>query len=69
MRVIVFKLFLCLFASQGHDLRSLLRGGAGDEEVAARIAAIWSGRGDHYSELRGRETEQRKKIEMSYIVG
>lgn len=63
------KLFLCLFASQGHDLRSLLRGGAGDEEVAARIAAIWSGRGDHYSELRGRETAQRKKIEMSYIGG
>ncbi|MFW7340394.1 GTP 3',8-cyclase MoaA [Pollutimonas sp. H1-120] len=63
------KLFLCLFASQGHDLRSLLRGGAGDEEIAARIAAIWSGRGDHYSELRGRETAQRKKIEMSYIGG
>jgi cyclic pyranopterin phosphate synthase len=63
------KLFLCLFASQGHDLRSLLRGGARDEEVAARIAAIWSGRDDHYSELRGQETAQRKKIEMSYIGG
>lgn len=63
------KLFLCLFASQGHDVRSLLRGGAGDDDIAARIAAIWSGRGDHYSELRGRETMHSKKIEMSYIGG
>lgn len=63
------KLFLCLFASQGHDLRALLRSGAGDDKLAARIAAIWSGRDDHYSELRGRETMLNKKIEMSYIGG
>jgi cyclic pyranopterin phosphate synthase len=63
------KLFLCLFANQGHDLRALLRDGASDAQLAARMAAIWSGRDDHYSELRGRETSAAKKIEMSYIGG
>jgi cyclic pyranopterin phosphate synthase len=63
------QLFLCLFAGQGYDLRSLVRGRGTDEEIAARIASIWTGRGDHYSELRGRETDSRRKIEMSYIGG
>ncbi|HEY9571849.1 MAG TPA: GTP 3',8-cyclase MoaA [Pusillimonas sp.] len=63
------KLFLCLFAGQGHDLRSLLRDGASDEHIAERLAAIWSVRNDHYSEQRGRETALQKKIEMSYIGG
>ena len=47
------KLYLCLFATQGHDLRALLRGGASDEELASAIGHIWQGRGDRYSELRG----------------
>jgi cyclic pyranopterin phosphate synthase len=63
------KLFLCLFASRGYDLRGLVRGGASDEELAGRFAAIWSGRDDHYSEQRGKETVHRQKIEMSYIGG
>lgn len=63
------KLFLCLFASRGYDLRDLVRGGATDQELAGRFAAIWSGRDDHYSEQRGKETVQRQKIEMSYIGG
>lgn len=63
------KLFLCLFASQGHDLRALLRGGATDEQLAQRVAAIWRGRDDRYSELRGSAGAQQKKIEMSYIGG
>eukprot|EP01035_Chromulina_nebulosa_P014200 gene14201-biopygen12075 len=46
------KLYLCLFASQGHDLRPLIRGGATDEQLAGAIAAIWQGRSDRYSELR-----------------
>lgn len=62
------QLFLCLFANQGHDLRALVRGDATDEHIDARIAAIWAGRDDHYSEIRGRETIIRK-IEMSYIGG
>jgi len=63
------KLFLCLFASQGHDLRALLRDGATDEQLAQRIAGIWHGRDDRYSELRGSAGAQHKKIEMSYIGG
>ena len=46
------KLFLCLFASRGHDLRALLRGGASDDEIAAAIGLIWQQRDDRYSELR-----------------
>lgn len=63
------KIFLCLFADAGHDVRALLRGGATDDQLRARLAAVWQGRGDHYSELRGIETARRGKVEMSYIGG
>lgn len=63
------KLFLCLFADRGFDLRTVVRGGATDEELAAHLAGIWQGRADQYSELRGKETGARRKIEMSYIGG
>ncbi len=63
------KLFLCLFASHGHDLRALVRSGASDADIAAHFTGIWSQRDDHYSEIRGRETTKREKIEMSYIGG
>ena len=62
------QLFLCLFASRGYDMRALLRGGSSDGEIAERMGAIWAGRDDHYSEIRGRQTVI-KKIEMSYIGG
>ncbi|REJ03988.1 GTP 3',8-cyclase MoaA [Microbacterium bovistercoris] len=67
------RLFTCLFASEGHDLRALLRGGASDDELSAAMASIWGGREDRYSEIRSTLTpelrEQRKRIEMSYIGG
>ncbi len=64
------RLFLCLFASQGFDLRSLLRGGATDEQLSTAIAGIWGARADRYSELRGQSgREGPAKIEMSYIGG
>ncbi|HEU0229716.1 MAG TPA: GTP 3',8-cyclase MoaA [Burkholderiaceae bacterium] len=63
------KLFLCLFASQGHDLRAMLRGRATDEQISSRLSGVWAARDDHYSEQRGRETVLRQKIEMSYIGG
>ncbi len=70
------QLYLCLFASQGWDLRSLLRGGASDEAVAQAIAAIWQQRSDRYSELRSElpaaashAAEGRRRVEMSYIGG
>ncbi|MDH1178681.1 GTP 3',8-cyclase MoaA [Achromobacter mucicolens] len=64
------KLYLCLFAHEGHDLRAPLRDGATDEELARILAGIWSARGDNYSELRGQNmADPSRKIEMSYIGG
>lgn len=65
------QLFLCLFASAGYDLRRLVREGASAPELARTVAAIWQGRQDRYSELRGSpELAMRSsKIEMSYIGG
>ena len=67
------KLYLCLFASQGYDLRSLLRGGASDAAIAAAIAPIWQQRSDRYSELRSTlpadNTQGARRVEMSYIGG
>jgi GTP 3',8-cyclase len=63
------ELFTCLFASRGHDLRALLRGGADDAELESRIQAIWGRRTDRYSELRTTETTRARRIEMSYIGG
>jgi len=63
------KLFTCLFATAGHDLRSLLRGGATDAEIVSAISGIWQRRADRYSEIRTANTERLQKIEMSYIGG
>ncbi|MEO8312425.1 MAG: GTP 3',8-cyclase MoaA [Caldimonas sp.] len=67
------KLFLCLFASRGHDLRALVRGGASDAEIAAAIGLIWQSRGDRYSELRSAAPAHpsggERRVEMHYIGG
>jgi cyclic pyranopterin phosphate synthase len=67
------KLYLCLFAGQGYDLRALIRGGASDEDIASAIGAIWQGRSDRYSELRSTLTPDTgpatRRVEMSYIGG
>lgn len=63
------KLYTCLFADNGHDLRSLLRKGAPDTELDSAIARIWQARNDNYSEVRTSQTAGLKKIEMSYIGG
>jgi cyclic pyranopterin phosphate synthase len=63
------SLYTCLFAQSGHDLKSLLRGGAADDEIRNLIAAIWKVRSDNYSEIRTAETAKAKKVEMSYIGG
>ena len=63
------QLFTCLFATEGHEFKSLLRGGADDATIAKKIAAIWSARGDRYSEIRTAATVPLKKVEMSYIGG
>ena len=70
------QLYLCLFANRGHDLRSLLRGGASDADITSAIGHIWQGRSDRYSELRGTlpadttpGASQTRRVEMSYIGG
>lgn len=63
------KLHTCLFASQGHDLRALVRGGASDADIARELRSIWSARTDRYSEARTAQTARRAKVEMSYIGG
>ncbi|MDR0275441.1 MAG: GTP 3',8-cyclase MoaA [Burkholderiaceae bacterium] len=67
------KLFLCLFAGQGYDLRALLREGREDAEIEAALAAIWQGRNDRYSELRAslppEAARAMRRVEMSYIGG
>ncbi|RKP56469.1 GTP 3',8-cyclase MoaA [Pararobbsia silviterrae] len=71
------KIYLCLFASQGYDLRALLRApGLDDAALATAIARIWHGRGDHYSEIRASNSAPRdvaahdaRRVEMSYIGG
>ena len=63
------KLYTCLFASVGHDLRAPLRGGQTDEQLFARIAGIWRVRDDRYSELRSADTSDLPKVEMSHIGG
>ena len=63
------KVYTCLFASSGHDLRQLLRAGADDAQLAAAIAGLWQQRDDRYSELRSAGIPVIKKIEMSYIGG
>ncbi|MDR3213498.1 MAG: GTP 3',8-cyclase MoaA [Azoarcus sp.] len=64
------KLYTCLFASEGVDLRTLLRAHGDDAELRQRIAQVWRGRGDRYSQLRHAMTEvPARKIEMSYIGG
>ena len=67
------KLYLCLFASQGYDLRALLRGGASDGDIESSIGDIWAGRSDRYSELRSAMSPDSgigvRRVEMSYIGG
>ena len=66
------KLFTCLFASEGFDVRALIREGATDEELAAAVTGVWENRADRYSDERTEQTvknRKNKKINMSYIGG
>ena len=63
------KLYTCLFATTGFDLRALLRHGASDDEIRDAVSALWTKRADRYSEIRTSHTAKLEKIEMSYIGG
>ncbi|MDJ0961567.1 MAG: GTP 3',8-cyclase MoaA [Acidimicrobiia bacterium] len=63
------KLFTCLFATAGTDLRASLRSGASDAELEALLRGVWEARTDRYSEVRSEATVDLPKVEMSYIGG
>jgi cyclic pyranopterin phosphate synthase len=67
------QLYTCLFGIEGHDFRALLRGGAGDDEIAAFLDGVWRVRDDRYSEIRSANTAalplRPHKVEMSHIGG
>jgi cyclic pyranopterin phosphate synthase len=63
------EIFTCLFATKGTDLKTLLREGASDEEIAQIIRDTWTKRADRYSEIRSDSTSKRDKVEMYYIGG
>ena len=67
------QMYLCLFANEGYDFKTLLRSGKSDLEIANAIMNTWSKRADHYSEIRGSHTPNLltgvRKVEMSYIGG
>lgn len=63
------RLYTCLFAGEGYDLREPLRDGATDAALQAFLRAIWSARHDRYSESRNRHSVKIPKVEMSYIGG
>jgi cyclic pyranopterin phosphate synthase len=63
------RLYTCLFATRGHDLRGLLRSGHDDAQIAGAVAHLWRQRTDRYSEIRSSQTAGLPKIEMSYIGG
>jgi len=63
------RLYTCLFATAGHDLRSLLRSGHTDAQIGGALAHLWQQRTDRYSEIRSNRSAGLRKIEMSYIGG
>ncbi|MGE5272246.1 MAG: GTP 3',8-cyclase MoaA [Verrucomicrobiota bacterium] len=63
------RLYTCLFAVRGYDLRAVLRRGAADDELHDEIGRIWGRRADRYSEIRSQNTAGLEKVEMSYIGG
>ncbi len=63
------ELYTCLFSASGHDLRSVLRNGSSEDQIAGLIATVWNGRDDRYSAIRSADTIGLAKVEMSRIGG
>ena len=63
------SIYTCLFATEGHNVRSILRMDASQEQIGDAIGAIWKNRNDNYSELRGKVESAKDRVEMSYIGG
>jgi cyclic pyranopterin phosphate synthase len=63
------RLFTCLFAHAGTDLRTSLRGGASHHDLVELMGGVWRRRADRYSELRPDQKRRLPRIEMSYVGG
>ena len=63
------QIYTCLFATKGHDIKSILRMGGSTQEIGNAIASIWTTRNDRYSEERGAQRRSDTKVEMSFIGG
>ena len=63
------QLFTCLFATEGTDVKTMIRDGATSDDVAQVISHVWERRGDQYSQLRGAVPLDMPRVEMSYIGG
>ncbi|RXK18602.1 GTP 3',8-cyclase MoaA [Macrococcus sp. DPC7161] len=66
------KIFGCLFATDGYDLKAFIRSGVSDDVLKEKLTDLWSHRSDRYSDERTEETvknRQKKKINMNYIGG
>jgi cyclic pyranopterin phosphate synthase len=63
------SIYTCLFATEGHNIRSILRMGASQEQIGDAISSIWENRNDNYSEQRGKVETTKDRVEMSYIGG
>jgi len=63
------SIYTCLFATEGHNVRSILRMDASQEQIGQAISAIWKNRDDNYSEQRGEINTSTERVEMSYIGG
>ncbi len=63
------KIFTCLFATTGFDLREHIRNGADVDQLTQIIRELWAGRADRYSELRSKVPAVTRKVEMSYVGG
>ena len=65
----VGSLYTCLFATQGHDIRDMLRNKVSDEQLLQHLHNLWAVREDRYSETRSHVVVLKPKVEMSYIGG
>ncbi len=63
------QIYTCLFATKGHDIKSILRMGGSTQQIGHAIASIWTKRNDRYSEERGAQKPKDTKVEMSFIGG
>ena len=63
------EIYTCLFSAGGQDLRTVLRDGSSDQQIADLIGSVWGGRSDRYSAIRNEDTIGLEKVEMSHIGG